>query len=434
MQVVTERLPKAVAKISVTIDQNEVSQAMDRAFKRVVTQYNIPGFRRGKVPRPIFERMVGPNVIWQAAAEDLVDDRYPKALSESGIVPVSEPNIQIGATGLTADAPFSFVIEVQVKPLIELGDYQDVLKEPLVIPEVTDERLDEEMNQVARSQAQLVPADDEAVAAENQVVLDLKGFLEEPEEGDDGLFAEDEDYTVQIGSGTTVEGLDEQLIGLKVGEPATIRLTYPEEHPDVDLAGKAVRFEVTVKQNKRLEVPPIDDDLAKALEYDSLEALRTEVAKRLAERLKVEAQDERLQGILGKLRERLSFEVPDSLVQEAIKQRLQDVQNNLARMDITLEQYLETRQITLATLEEEVRPAAEGIVRDQLLLEAVAREQGFLVSDEEVIDAIRPVAEMYRQPLADFVQLFRQQGEFEQIRAKLLNQRASEFLATTVVE
>jgi trigger factor len=103
-------------------------------------------------------------------------------------------------------------------------------------------------------------------------------------------------------------------------------------------------------------------------------------------------------------------------------------------MDITLEQYLETRQITLATLEEEVRPAAEGIVRDQLLLEAVAREQGFLVSDEEVIDAIRPVAEMYRQPLADFVQLFRQQGEFEQIRAKLLNQRASEFLATTVVE
>jgi trigger factor len=258
--------------------------------------------------------------------------------------------------------------------------------------------------------------------------------LEEPEEGDDGLFAEDEDYTVQIGSGTTVEGLDEQLIGLKVGEPATIRLTYPEEHPDVDLAGKAVRFEVTVKQNKRLEVPPIDDDLAKALEYDSLEALRTEVAKRLAERLKVEAQDERLQGILGKLRERLSFEVPDSLVQEAIKQRLQDVQNNLARMDITLEQYLETRQITLATLEEEVRPAAEGIVRDQLLLEAVAREQGFLVSDEEVIDAIRPVAEMYRQPLADFVQLFRQQGEFEQIRAKLLNQRASEFLATTVVE
>ena len=112
MQVVTERLPNAVAKISVTIDQDEVAKAMDRAFKRVVTQYNVPGFRRGKVPRPIFERMVGVNVIWQAAAEDLVDERYPRVLNESGVEPVAEPNIQIGSTGMNADEPFSFVIDL----------------------------------------------------------------------------------------------------------------------------------------------------------------------------------------------------------------------------------------------------------------------------------------------------------------------------------
>lgn len=432
MQVVTERLPNAVAKISVTIDQDEVTRAMDQAFKRVVTRYNVPGFRRGKVPRPIFERMVGVDVIWQQAAEDLVDGRYEYALMESGVQPVAKPNIQIGSSGINADEPFSFVIEVEAKPEIDLGEYRDLLTEELKVAELTDERLETEMAQLARSQAQLVPADDEPVAMDNQVVVDLKGYLEEPEEDDDGLFAEDEDYTVQIGSGTTVEGLDEKLVGLKVGEPTTIRLTYPEDHPDVDLAGKPVRFEVTVKQNKRLEVPTLDDDLAKAWEYESLEALRQEVQNRLQESLQAEAKDARVQGILGKLKERVTFELPAPLVQQAIAGRLQEVQNSLARMDITLEQYLETRKIGQQNLEEELRPQAEELVRDQLILEAVAKREGLSVSDEEVLAAIQPMAELYRQPLANVVELFRQEGEFERLRSTLLTRKASEFLATTV--
>lgn len=429
MQVVTERLPNAVAKISVTIDHDEVVKAMDRAFRRVVSQYNVPGFRRGKVPRHIFERMVGRHVIWNAAAEELVDSRYTGALSEAGIEPVAEPNIQI-ESAIGEEDLFSFVIEVEAKPTIDLEDYSQYRTEPLPVTEVTDERLAAEMEAVAKSQGQLVPADDEPVAMGNQVVLDLKGYLEEPDEDDDGLFAEDEDYTVQIGSGATVEGLEDQLVGLKVGEPATCRLTYPEEHPDVDLAGKPVRFEITVKQNKRLDVPAIDDELAKTLNFESLEDLRQEVSSRLAEQLAIGAKEERIRFILGKLKEHVEFDVPSKLVDMAVRQRLQEVQNSLARMDITIEQYLETRQMTLQALEEELREPAVETVKDQLILEAVAKREGFTATDEEVMAAIQMVANVYRQPLANVVQLFRQQGEYEQVRGTLISGKARDFLAT----
>jgi len=434
MQVVTERLPNAVAKISVTVDQTEVTQAMDRAFKRVVAKYNVPGFRRGKVPRPIFERMVGVGVIWEAAAKELVDVRYPIALKMAGVEPLAQPQIDIESQGIEPDEPFRFVIAVETKPEIDLGDYHDLLTSELIIPEVTPERLEEEMVQVARSQAQLVPADDEPVASGNQVVLALKGYLEEPDEDDEdlGLFAEDDDYTVQVGSGTTVEGLEDQLIGLKVGEPATIHLTYPAEHPDVDLRGKPVRFEVTVTQNKRLDIPSIDDELAKALEFDSLEALRAEVAARLADQLEAQAKDERLQQILGKLKERVSFDLPEKLVEEAVSQRVAEVQNSLARMEITFDQYLESRQIDRSELEAELRPQAEMVVRDRLILETVAQREGLSVTDEEMVVPIRQLAQIYRQTLENMAQLLHQQGDFEKMRSELLAHKAGEFLASTV--
>lgn len=432
MQVLTERLPDAVARVSVTIDQSELVGAMDKAFKRVVGRYNVPGFRRGKVPRPIFERMVGQHVILEAAAEDLIQDRYPSALAEAGVRPVTEPKIAIET--LSLDSPLKFVIEVEAKPEIEVGDVSDLLRDPLTIPEVTDDRIDEELKSLAEAQAQLVPADDEPVQDGNQVVLKIRGYLEEESGGEASEpFVEDDDYTVRVGSGTAVEGLEAQLVGLKVGEPTTIRLTYPDGHPDRDLAGKPVRFEITVVENKRPDVPPIDDELAKALNFDSLAGLREEVAKRLAERLEKEAKDERYRAILGKLKERVGVDIPSKLVDDAIHQLLHEVQSSLATMDVTLEQYLETRQMDLDALHEDLRPQAEEQVKEQLILEAVAKAQGIQVEDEEVIESLQQVAALYRQPLTNVIQLFRQQGEFERLRERLAAEKAVDYLASTVV-
>nr|WP_207711440.1 trigger factor [Sulfobacillus harzensis] len=428
-----ERLPRAVAKVSVTIDPADVSQAMDRAFKTVVGRYNIPGFRRGKAPRKIFERYVGRGVLLQEAAQQLVDRHYREALQAAAVEPVGEPRINIVA--LDEDKPFQFDIEVESKPVIEIGSLDDLLNEPLVVPEPTDEDLQKEFESVAISQAQLVPVEDEPAAMGDRVVLNLKGYLEEGEEADQTEpFVEDETYAVEIGSGMAVEGLETQLIGLKPNEPATLHLTYPENHPDVALKGKPVRFEVTITELKRPDVPPIDEELAKTLGYDNEQEFRDTVANRLRDRLQQQAKNDRLASILGKLKERVSFELPSALVEQAIHNQMHELDNMLRRMGADIEEYIESRQITLEDLHEEMRPQAEERVREELLLEAVARQQNITVGDEDVIENIRPMAELYRQPVEEIVEMFRSRGDFEALRESLLIQKASDYVSSTVIE
>ncbi|POB10055.1 trigger factor [Sulfobacillus sp. hq2] len=430
MQVALQRLPKSVAKVSVTIDPSDLNSAMDKAFRSVVGKYNIPGFRRGKVPRPIFERFVGREVILQEAAQQLVENRYSQALSEAAVEPVAEPRINI--TKLGDGEPFEFDIEVESKPVIELPDYTDLLHEPLTIAEVTEELIAEELAQVAKGQAQMVPADDQPVAKGDRITVTLKGFLEEEGENAEP-FVDDDSYVIEVGAGTVVEGLEDQLIGVMVNEPKIISLTYPAEHPEVSLAGKAVRFEVTVLENKRPEVPPVDDDLAKAVGLESMQELREQVANNLKTRLEQEAKNQRLQTIMGKLKERVAVEVPDTMVDRAIHNQLHELENTLARIGATTEEYLESRQMTPEALHEEFRPTATERVKEEVLLEAVARSQNLVVTDEEVIQSIKPIADMYRQSLDDMVRWFRSTGEFEAVRSNLLLSKAGDYLASTVL-
>lgn len=430
MDVALERLPHAVAKVSVTIEPADVTKAMDRAFKTVAGRYNIPGFRRGKAPRKIFERYVGRGVLLQEAAQQLVDRHYSEALITAAVEPVGEPHINI--VTLDEDKPFQFDIEVESKPAIEIGALDDLLKEPLSVSEASEEDLEKEFQALAKSQAQLVPVDNEPVSMGDHVVLKLQGFLADNEEGEDP-FVEDDAYAVEIGSGLAVEGLETQLIGLQADEPQTIRLTYPENHPDVALQGKDVRFEVTVTDIKRPDIPAIDEDLAITLGYESEEDLRDTVTERLKERLLKQAKDDRLAKILGKLKERTSFEVPSALVEQAIHNQMHELDNMLRRMGADVEEYIESRQISLENLHEEMRPQAEERVKEELLLESVAKSQGIEVSDDDVIETIVPMAELYRQPLDQLVQLFRQRGEFEALRGNLVVSKASDYLSTTVL-
>ncbi len=425
MEVALERLPNSVAKVSVTIDPADVSVAMDKAFRSVASRYNIPGFRRGKVPRPIFERMVGRDVLLQEAAQKIVEMRYVEALQEAAIEPVAEPRINI--VKLEDGSPFEFDIEVESKPEIALGDYADLVAEPLVVRDVTDEDMETELQTLARGQAQIVPADEEPVSMGNHITVKLQGYLEGDES--DEPFVDDDSYAIEVGSGTVVEGLEPQLIGLNVGEPQTIRLTYPESHPDVSLAGKEVRFEIEVLENRRAEVPPVDDDLAKALGLESLQELRERVANTVKSRIESQAKSDRLAEILGKLKERVPMELPAALVADAVHNQLHELQNSLSRMGASLDEYLESRQIQLPELQAELRPQAEERVKEQLLLEAIAKEQNLTVTDDEVVESIRPLAEMYKQPVTSIIQLFKERGEFSALRDNMLLSKASDYLA-----
>ena len=433
MDVALERLPNAVAKVSVTIEPEDVGKAMDGAYKTVVGRYNIPGFRRGKAPRKIFERYVGRAVLLQEAAQQLVDRHYREALQKAEVEPIGEPRINIVA--LDEDKPFQFDIEVESKPVVEVGELDDLLTDPLTIAEPSEEDLAKELETVAKSQAQLVPVEDEPVSMGDHVVLNLKGYLAD-NEGEEGEaaepFVEDDDYAVEVGSGMAVEGLETQLIGLKLGEPQTIRLTYPDNHPDVALQGKPVRFEVTVTDVKRPDIPAIDDDLAKTLGYESEQELRETVENRLRERLAEDARRDRLTNILGKLKERVSVDLPPVLVDQAIHNQLNELDNMLRQMGANVDDYLESRQMSFDQLHEEMRPQAEERVKEELILEAVARQQNIVISDEDVIENVRAMAEAYQQPLAQMIEALRTRGDFDILRSSLVISKASEYLASTV--
>ncbi len=433
MDVALERLPNAVAKVSVTIEPTDVSQAVDLAFKSVVSRYNIPGFRRGKAPRKIFERYVGRGVLLQEAAQQLVDRHYQEALRTASVEPLGEPRINI--VTLDEDKPFQFDIEVESKPTIDIGSLDDVLQEPLVIPEATDEDIQRELDTLAKSQAQLVPVEDDPVSMGDHVVLNLKGYLADNEadgEAEPEPFVEDDEYAVEVGSGMAVEGLENQLIGLVRGEPQTILLTYPENHPDVALKGQNVRFEVTVTDIKRPDIPLIDDDLAATLGYDDEAALKAAVDSRVKEGVKEQAERDRLANILGKLKERVTLDLPPQLVVRAIHNQLQELDNMLRQMGANLDDYLESRQMSFDQLHEEMRPQAEERVKEELILEAVARMENLVVSDEDVIDNLRPLAEAYHETLDDLVAATQNRGDFEGLRGSLLIAKAGEYLASTV--
>ncbi len=430
MDVALERLPNAVAKVSVTIEPSDFSQAVDRAFKSVVGRYNIPGFRRGKAPRKIFERYVGRGVLLQEAAQQLVDRHYRDALQQASVDPVGEPQINIVA--LDEDKPFQFDIEVESKPVIEVGSLDDLLGEPLTIPDATEEDFSHELDKLARTQAQLVPVEDDPVSMGDHVILKLKGYLADNEDDseDSEPFVEDDEYGVEIGSGMAVEGLETQLIGLKLGEPQKIRLTYPESHPDVALQGQEVIFDVTVTDIKRPDVPAVDDDLATALGWENEKEMREAVEERVRDRLKQQARGVRESAILGKLKERLSFDLPSELVKRALHNQLHELENMLRQMGVSVDDYLESREMSVDQLHEDMRPQAEERVKEELILEAVARENGFTVTNEELVDSVRPMAEAYRQPLEQMIAVLQQHGDWDVIKTSLLISKASDFLAS----
>ncbi|MCL8206698.1 MAG: trigger factor [Actinomycetia bacterium] len=423
MQVEVERLPGSRARLVVTLPAEDVTRAMDEAFKTLVRRYEVPGFRRGKAPRHVFERYVGRSVLLREAAERLVDQSYPEAVREAGVEPVEGPSIQFRQVG--DGQALVYTAEMAVKPVIDLGDYRDLLHEPLEVGEVTDELVEAELKAAAEEEAQWVPATEEdPVEVGSRVVLDLTGRRE----GEEEPFAETSDYAVEVGRGTLLEGLEAQLIGLKLNQHVTLSVTYPEDYPDPSVAGKPAVFDVTVKEHKRREVPPVDDELARAKGLADLKELREQMANRVRERLEREARERRLANVLRRLKERVAFEVPAPLVNRVVQRQLDDLQHTLSHLGVTMDQYLATRGKTLAAVAEEMRPGAVERVKDQLLLEALAKAEALEVTDEEVVEALRPVAEAIRRPLDQVVGNLKVSGEFEALRGNLLVDKAANFV------
>ncbi|MDA8198803.1 MAG: trigger factor [Thermaerobacter sp.] len=420
LAVQVDRLPKAMVRLTVTVPAAEMGPAMGQAFRKLVARYNIPGFRRGKAPRHVFERYVGTGPLVEEAARILIDKFYPQALEQADVVPAQEPRLQITEVGV--DEPLVFTAEMGVMPTVELGNYRQWLDVPPEVPTVTEELLEEERRQVATRHAEWVVAGEEdPIESGSRVVVNLSGRVDL--EGETEPFVEADDHVIEVGQGATLEPLEAQLIGGHVGEDLTVRFNYPPDYPDASLAGQPAIFQVKVNEHKRRVVPAFDEELARAEGLDTLDELEEKVQQAVATRLEQESKQQRMAELLGKLKESAPFEIPEALTQHELVHRVSDMQRTLEQLGADLDQYLRARALTLPALLEELRPAAEDRIRDDVLLHALAKAEGLTVTDEELQAYVaQQVADDPKQ-VAEALAAMKKSGDVAAARESLLMEK-----------
>jgi len=408
--------------LTVEVEPERVDEALDRAFRKVVRQVTVPGFRKGKVPRKIFEARFGVEVLYEDAIELLLPETYQEAVKETNIEPVDRPHIDVEQ--FEKGKPFIYKAKVTVKPEVKLGQYIG-----LQIPEkdfsVTEEDVQEELRKQQERVAELVPVEDGAVESGDYIRLDFQGFVDgEPIEGGEG-----ENYPLTVGSGTFIPGFEDQLIGMKPNEEKEIKVTYPEDYHVENLKGKEATFRVKVRDIKRKRLPELDDEFAKDVsEFETLEELKEQIRKDLAER-KAEERKQYLQDqALQLATENAEIDVPQAMIEHEIDHMVQEYSQQLRLQGLTLEQYLEITNTTNEQLRENFRETAEKRVRQSLVLEAVAKQENIEVTEEEIEAELQKWADQFQRSLEEIKELFEQNNSTETLANSIRIRKTLEFL------
>ncbi|MFY3792377.1 trigger factor [Ureibacillus sp. MALMAid1270] len=366
--------------LTIEVPVEEVNKAIDKAFAKVVKEINVPGFRKGKMPRQLFEKRFGVEALYQDALEILVPDAYSNAIDETGIVPVDYPQID-GTENFAKDQAFTFTATVTVKPEPKLGEYKG-LEVTKLSTEVTDEEIEEQIQAQVARKAELEIKEDEPIVNGDTAVIDFEGFVGgEAFEGGKG-----EDYPLEIGSGSFIPGFEEQLVGVKAGESKDVVVTFPEEYHAAELAGKEATFKVTVKEVKTKVLPELNDELAKEIdpEVESLDALRAKLKEQAIEQKNAEAEATLRDELVEKAAENAEVEIPESMTHNEIHRMIDEFGQRLQMQGMTLDLYYQFSGQDEHALHEQMRPDAEKRVRISLTLEAIAKAEGIEVTQEDI--------------------------------------------------
>ncbi|EGK14794.1 trigger factor [Kroppenstedtia eburnea] len=410
--------------LTVEVDEQKLGEALNQAFKKVVKNVNLPGFRKGKVPRPIFEKRFGVEALYQDAVEILVPEAYQSAVEETGIEPVDQPEIDIEQ--LEKGKPFIFKATVTVKPEVKLGDYKG-----LEVPEkdfsVTAEDVEAELKRMQERQGQLKPVEEGEVAEKDRVTLDFEGFVDgEAFEG-----GKAEGYTLEVGSGQFIPGFEEQLIGLKPGEEKDVKVTFPEDYHAEELAGKEAVFQVKLHEIKRLELPELDDEFAQDVsELDTLDELKKDIENKLREQKAEEEENYKRNSLVEKASEQAEIDLPDVMVEHEVDHMLQHFEQQLRMQGINLDQYAQFTGQEKSELREQFKEDAEKKVRANLVLEAIAAQENVEVSDEETEAEVKKLAEQMGRDIEEIRKLLEAQGGFAQIRNEVKIRKTIDLLVS----
>lgn len=383
-----EKTEKNLGILEVEVESEELAKALDRAFKKVVKRVTVPGFRKGKVPRPVFEARFGVEALYSDALDLLLPEAYAKAVQEAQIEPVAQPEIDV--IQLEKGKPFIFKAKVTVKPEVELGQYKGITVEDKEFP-VTDEDVEKELERLRRQHAQIEVVEEGGTVQDGDLVMiDFEGFVDgKPLEG-----GQAEQYQLEIGSGTFVQGFEEQLIGMTQNEDREIEVTFPEDYHVEGLRGKKASFKVHLHDIKRKRLPELDDEFAKDIsEFETLDELKADVKNKLEQRAQQEHRQYIESQVVDKVVEGATIDLPAVMVDHELEHMYHDFKERLQRQGIPIETYFEITGTSEEKIKEQMRPDAEKRVRTSLVLEAIQKKEGIEPSEEEMDAELKKLAD-----------------------------------------
>ena len=427
MSLQVEKLEHNMAKLTVEVAAEDVEKALQAAYLKQRKQINIPGFRKGKVPRQMIEKMYGPEVFYDEAANNMIPDAYAKAYDESELDIVSQPKIEV--VQMEKGKPFIFTAEVATKPEVTLGDYKG-LKVDKVSTRVTQKEVDEEIEKERERNARTIEVTDRAVQDKDEVTLDFEGFV-------DGVAFEGgkgEDYPLTIGSGSFIPGFEEQLIGAEIDKEVEVNVTFPKEYHSEELAGKDATFKCTVHTIKAKELPELDDEFASEVsECETMDAYRAEVKKNIKERKERTGKEKKENQAVDQAIENAQMDIPEAMIEFQVRQMADDFARRIQQQGLTVEQYFQFTGMTAEKMMEEMRPQAEKSIKTRLVLEAIVKAENIEVSDARVEEELTKMAEAYQMEVEKLKE-FMGENEKKQIKEDLAVQEAITLLVNESVE
>lgn len=427
MSLQVEKLEGNMAKLTIEASAEDFEQAIEKAYQKNKNKLSIPGFRKGKVPRKMLERMYGKDIFFEDAANIVMPTAYAKAVDECTEEIVSQPTIDI--VQAEAGKPFIFTAEVALKPEVTLGKYNGIEVEKADTT-VTDEEIDAAIDRERENNARTISVEDRAVRDGDMTVLDFEGFVDgETFEGGKG-----ENYSLTIGSDTFIPGFEEQLIGAEIDKEIEVNVTFPEDYQAEELAGKPAVFKCTIREIKEKELPELDDEFAgEVSEFETLAEYREDVKKNLTEKKEEEAKAAKEEKVIEAIIADAQMDIPAAMLATQQRQMADEFAQRIQMQGISIDQYFQFTGLTREAFLEQLKPQAEQRIKSRLVLEAVAKAENIEVSEEEYTAEIKKMAEAYKMAEDKLTEMI---GEFEQksIREDICVRKALDFAMEHTVE
>ena len=427
MSLQVEKLEKNMAKLTIEVSADDLEKALQSAYKKQKNRISLPGFRKGKVPRQMIEKMYGAEIFYDDAANELIPKAYADAYDECGLEIVSQPEIDV--VQIEKGKPFIFTAEVAVKPEVTLGEYKG-LEVDKVSTRVTQKEVDAKIQEEAEKNARTITVEDRPVQDGDDVILDFEGFVDgEAFEGGKG-----ENYPLTIGSGAFIPGFEEQLVGAEAEKEVEVNVTFPEDYHAENLKGKAAVFKCTVHEIKAKELPEIDDEFAAEVsEFDTLEEYKADVKAKIKEQKAAEGKAKKEDQVVEKAIANATMEIPEAMITTQARQMADDFAQRIQSQGLTMEQYFQFTGMTAEKMMEEIRPQALKRIQTRLVLEAVAKAENIEISDERLDEELAKMAEAYKMEV-DKLKEFMGENEKKQMKDDMAVQEAVTFLAENAVE